>query len=211
MLFATCVIGVVVIVCSELSRRKGVINNETARKVIHVAHALLIGVWVFKANYWLVVGAEIVSLGIVYLDRIFGIFAGLRRVERVSYGEFFFPFAVIVMALLHVPEWIFLAAILHFGLADAAASLVGQKAKRGRYKVWGQYKSVQGSVAFWLTSIAIIYWLIMLSPAGFSSATLLPAIIIIPLCVLFAENISPYGSDNFAVPIVAATALLLFK
>lgn len=197
-----------VIYGSELLRRRGAIGNETTRKIFHIAHALVIATWGLTINYQVIIIAEFIVFGIVFLARVLGLFNSVRAVKRLSWGEFFFPLAVIVLALAEPSKWIFVAAILHFGLADAAAALVGQRAKKYRYKVFNQQKSVNGTVAFGLVSLAITAFIIAFTPVGIDQQVLMPIALLVSFVATLAENISPYGSDNFTVPVVVTFLLV---
>lgn len=201
LLVLTAAIGVLAILLADMLRHRHVIGNELARKSIHITHALIIGSWPFFTNYKIVIAAEVFSFGMVLLARVFKLFGPLREVKRLSWGEFFFPLAVIIMALLEPSQWLFLAAVLHFGLADGFAAIIGHQLKIGQYSVMGHKKSVAGTSVFWLVSFAITSWFIY----GHTSleTSLFPMALIIPTLTTLAENISPWGSDNFTVPLVA--------
>ncbi len=200
-LILTASLGWAVIVLAHNLGRKKVISNETARKSVHIAHALVIGSWPFFANYKAVVIGEVLSLVLVLLARRLGLFKHFREVERLSWGEFFFPLAVIVMAFFEPSEWLFLAAVLHFGLADALAAIIGSQLKSKSYIVFGHKKSVAGTTAFWLTAFAICSWYIYSHAAP--GTMLLPFALVIPSVTTLAENTSPWGSDNMTVPLLA--------
>jgi phytol kinase len=203
-------LGALVIIAAEKLRTKKVINNEIARKVVHTGHAILISTWPFFTTYFAVIIIELVSIAIALLARFFKFFEPLRTVGRSSWGELFFPSAAILLAILAPNKWIFVAAVLHFGLGDALAALVGQHFNTKRYIIFGHQKSLAGTLAFYLTSFILTFWVVVLSPAGFSKSAVWPALLITPLVATLAENFSPYGSDNFTVPILASLILIHF-
>lgn len=208
LLILSALLGAVAVLFAELLRTRGVIGNETTRKVFHISHALVVICWVFLTSYHVIILIEAVCLGVVLLARIFKLFQPLRAVRRLSWGEFFFPLAVIVLAAFSPPRWVFLSAVLHFGLADSAAALMGQYAKGGHYKVFGHTKTLLGSFAFWFVSAAIT--LLIFSFSGSYDATpVLPAVLLLPLLITLTENLSPFGSDNFTVPIVSGVLFWL--
>ncbi len=204
----TAAIGVLAILLADALRHRHVIGNELARKSIHITHALIIGSWPFFTNYKIVIAAEVFSFGMVLLARVFKLFGPLREVKRLSWGEFFFPLAVIIMALLEPSQWLFLAAVLHFGLADGLAAIIGSRVKKGHYIIFGHRKSVVGTMVFWLVSLAIVSWFLY-GQSGLDPQ-FWPVVITISTITAIIENISPWGSDNFTVPLAAYGLLALF-
>ncbi len=205
-LLISSILGAIVVVTAEGLRIKKFISNETSRKVIHIAHGLVVAAWVFITSYTFIIAAELLFLLVVSVARYFKIMQPLRNVKRRSWGEFFFPIAVIIMALFSPPQLVFAAAMLHLGLADALATLVGRRFKTGIYYVLGHRKSIAGTAVFMATSLLIILWFIRFSPAGHSILYPL-AVMLIPIAAALVENISPYGSDNLTIPLVVLVAL----
>lgn len=200
-LILTVSLGWAVIILAHILGRNKTISAESARKSVHIAHALVIGSWPFFANYKAVIIGEIVSLFLVLAARKLGLFKHFREVERLSWGEFFFPVAVIIMAVFEPSEWLFLAAVLHFGLADALAAIIGNRAKSQTYVIFGHKKSLVGTAVFWLTSFIICSWYIFGHTAP--ETMLLPLALVVPTVTAAAENLSPWGSDNMTVPLLA--------
>lgn len=207
LLLLTSAFGVLTILLADSFRRRHLIGNELARKSVHITHALIIGSWPFFTNYKVIIAAEVFSFGMVFLARVFDLFGPLREVKRLSWGEFFFPLAVIVLALLEPSKWLFLAAVLHFGLADGFAAIVGNRVSKGHYKIFGHHKSIIGTTVFWLVSFGIVIWFMYVQSN--LAPDLWPVAFIIPTVAALIENISPWGSDNFTVPIAAYCMLVL--
>jgi phytol kinase len=108
-------------------------------------------------------------------------------------------------ALLTDSEWIFIAAILYLGLADSLAALVGAKWGKHRYKILSNTKSLEGSLAFMLISIWITAWVVLVAPAGLENVW--PIILWLPILATITEGLSPFGSDNFFVPVLVTVVL----
>jgi phytol kinase len=112
---------------------------------------------------------------------------------------------VVLIALLEPNKWIFLAAMLHLALADAMAALIGKRyGKSTKYKVFGQSKSLIGSLTFYIISLAITTIVVNFTPLGQAS---LPVLLLLPPLVTLAENVSFFGSDNFVIPAVVVLFL----
>ena len=199
----TCAVGVVSILLARYLRLKKIISSEVARKSVHITHAFIIASWPFFTNYKVVIAGEVMSFVLVAVARAFKLFGPFREVERLSWGEFFFPLAVICMAIIEPDKWVFVAAVMHFGLADAFAAIIGDRIKRGHYIVFdhNHKKSLVGTAVFWIISCGITTWFI--SNHAVPGTALWPMIVVVPTLTALTENISPWGSDNFTVPLLA--------
>jgi phytol kinase len=202
-------VGGSLVLTSEALRLRKLINRETSRKIIHITHSLVIVYWSFIATNSFIIAAEILFLIVVLLARKFSIMQPLRSVNRNSWGEIFFPFGVIGSLLLAPSNPVFLAAMLHLGLADALAALVGSRVKKGEYLIFSQRKTVAGTGTFFVVSLLIMFWLVRLSSTGYVHPSLLFLLLFIPFIATFVENYSPYGSDNVSLPILVVCLLNL--
>ena len=92
-------------------------------------------------------------------------------------------------------------AVMHLALADAFAALVGLRlGKNNRYKVFGQTKSVAGTTAFFITSVALVGLTFILAPA-YVTTTTITVLILLPITTTIIENIGVYGVDNLLIPL----------
>ncbi|HMS50326.1 MAG TPA: hypothetical protein PKA02_02720 [Candidatus Saccharibacteria bacterium] len=190
----------------EYLYRKKRINAELSRKMIHVAHGLIIVALSFHINYSAIILLEMATLVLVILARRYRWFGNqYYMVERQSWGELFFPAGIIFIAFLEPTHWLFVVSILHLALADSAAALVGIKyGRRTSYNVFGQKKSVAGSAAFFAVSVLIMLVALPTLPVGMDIAA---SFFLVPLVATIAENVGVYGVDNFLIPL--AVMLLL--
>lgn len=183
------------------------ISNETARKIIHITHGVYVATWPFFVSWRSVIYLEIAFLVMVAFARIFKVFGSQRAVARLSWGEFFYPLGVILLVVTNQPRWVFVLAVLHLALADAFAALVGIRYGKGnRYKVFGQTKSVAGTIAFFVTSVILVSLTFILVPTHINDTTA-NVLILLPITTTFIENIGVYGVDNLLIPLAV---VLLF-
>ena len=203
----SCVLGGLAVFCGELLRKRGHICNETSRKVTHMAHGLVVASWCFGVGYEWIIAAEVVFLVVVVLARKLGLFKAMRQIKRSSWGDILFPLAVIAVALMNPPHILFAATLVILGLADGLAALVGQNVKSYKYKVFGHDKSVSGTAAFWFVTFIVTYIVLIRSGDHLTDVSTIFLLLTIPSILSFTENVSPYGTDNFTVPLM--TVLLL--
>jgi phytol kinase len=100
---------------------------------------------------------------------------------------------------------------------DALAALVGRRFGRRHYRLWGDQRSLEGSAAMFAASGATMFLALALLPGSalcpaatplHPGRTLLAALLGAGAATL-AEAISPHGTDNLSVPLVAAGVALL--
>ena len=208
LLYISGFLGLSLVLLAYLLRAKKRIDNETARKLVHFAHALVVAGWPAFIGYWFVIVGEIIFLGVVVVDREYKLFHQLKEINRKSWGEFFFPLGVIGLALIAPPTWVFVISLLLLGLADGAAAIIGQHIQSLSYNVFGYKKSLAGSLAFFGVALTIILAVLTAVPTGIDAHHFLLAVLIVPLITTIVENISPYGSDNLTVPLAVYISLL---
>lgn len=201
------ILGGLVILAGELLRHRKMISGEASRRLMHISHALVVGSWPFFLSYRLIIGAELLFIAVVLVARHFRLLSHIRAVRHLSWGELFFPSAVIILALIDTPRAIFLAGMLHLGLADSMAALVGRRFPIGSYKVLDHRKTVSGSLAFAVVSASITWLMFRYSSITITPEALALGLVVIPLTTTLAENVSPYGSDNLSVPLLVSGIL----
>ncbi|HSX43851.1 MAG TPA: hypothetical protein VLE69_00935 [Candidatus Saccharimonadales bacterium] len=205
---ASILFAFVVLIFSEglLKYSKRNPSPEVSRKLVHMSHGIAAAIWPFFVAYRVIIAIEILFLALAAMARKFRIFKGISQVDRISGGEIFFPLGIISCALLYPSKWIFAAAMLELAFADAAAALIGKKYGKHKFKVFGNQKSLEGSLAFVVVSVVIMTWVVIFAPAGFES--MWPIIILLPLLTAATEAVAPYGLDNLLIPLVVVAVLM---
>lgn len=191
-------------------------DNEQLRKLVHMLHGVGLAAIAFVAPLEFIVGLEVVFLlsmivarylaehftkipWIKYMNRMYS-------VGRLSFGEFFYPLSVIAITFIVQSKWEFAAAILILAIADSVAAVLGKKYGSGNsYLVFGQKKSVAGSIAFFVATLCIIAAFALLQGEAVHAS--LGLMILSALLITAAENLGVYGSDNLLIPIVAVVLL----
>ncbi len=203
---ALIVVGLLVLSLSELIRKRVGVRNEYSRKTYHIVHAILISMAPFLVSYKIIIGLELLLFVEMLIIRKFKLLPWLYDVGRISWGDFFTVAGVVSVSLLKPDPWVFLAAMLHLGFADTLAALVGKRyGQSTSYKIFGQTKSLAGSLAFYVVSLFITLVALQFTPLQHHSLSI---VLLLPPLVTLAENLSPFGSDNFIIPIVV---VLIFQ
>lgn len=205
-LFALSVIGLIVF-AAEIMWHIRLLRREAGRKFIHILSAIWVAFWPFFLSFQTITLLSIVLLVGVVVTRKLKVGRSIHSIERLTSGDILFPVGIVLASLLTTNKWLFCASLLHIGLADGLAGLIGRHYNLGKYKILGNTKSVLGTATFAVVSIAILVWLFKYSEANLPLIALPFALILVPPITAFAENISPRGSDNISVPLL--TSLLL--
>lgn len=188
-------------------------DPELIRKLMHLGMGVFtLGIPYLLSENWaafLLCGAMLtilIAIRTIGLLRL-GFGSVLGCVSRISYGEIYF--AVAIMALFYLARnsiLLYSIPILIMTFADAAAALLGQRLGKHRYQGLECEKSLEGSLAFFLTAIFLTFFpLILLAALPVTTALLIAATLASILTLI--EALSWRGLDNLLVP-VAGYALL---
>lgn len=188
-----CVIFLLLLGTIEGVVRRFGISTDYSRRLAHIVASLFgILIWSqFSPLVFLVCTSILV--GIIALSYAKRILRSVHNVRRKTYGEVFLPLGILVTYLIAYqrPE-VFIPAILITCFADVAGGIISDIRNQGR-------PSKLGSLGF----IIVTYIILVVCGQGYAAAAL------IAFVIMATERISPYGSDNFTVPIAAAVLLLL--
>jgi phytol kinase len=195
----------VIVVIAELLWRTNILRSEYSRKLIHILVGSFAASWGFFLRDNQILLLAIAMFMVVLISRVFKIFSSIHMVNRKTWGELFFPLGIALSALLTDSPWIFLAAVLHVSLADGLAALIGRKyVKKYGYTVFGQQKTIVGSLTFLNISLAIILAVMVLAP---DLSIHIAVVFALPLVATIAEVLGVFGSDDVLIPLAVVAAL----
>lgn len=179
--------------------------SESSRKLVHMIMGLacLSFPWLFNSPTPVIVLSIVISILLsgLKLSQQSKLYPVLFSVGRRSIGEVCFPLGVSLTFVLcngEVAHYIAPVAIL--ALADSLSALIGMKFGSKFYKVVNGSKTLEGSLAFFVTAaLTAFVTLSLLSTAS------LPHIIMVALIAAVAatafEGMSWGGLDNLFVPV----------
>jgi phytol kinase len=183
------------------------VGPETTRRLVHVAAgavALVMPLFFDAATPVLILAA--VFLTFLTLTRLAGWLGSIHGIARLSGGAFLYPVAVAAtFVVAHGDAARYAIAILALAVSDAASGLVGTRVGRRTYRVWGQAKSVEGSLmAFIVTAVMAVAVLVA---TGHAPVDAILAGAMTGLVVALVEGALPWGLDNGGIPLAAIAAL----
>jgi dolichol kinase len=182
---------------------------EIKRKIVHLATLIIPAGYALTSEETVILFLVPFFLALLSVDFLRHLHSGmaslfekyffrrvLREEEKATFmGSTYFIFSTILTILLF-PKSIAIASLLILILSDTAAALVGKWI--GRIKIFG--KTLEGSMAFLLTSVLIIWAYPNLNRFSGSFAALGATLIeVLPIKV----------SDNLTIPLVAG-AIMFF-
>ncbi len=195
-----------ILALSEWLWHKKKLRGESARKFVHLTVGTYVAFWPYFISFKAIQLISLAFLVVVLLSQRYNIFKAIHGVGRSTWGEAMFAIGVGLAATLTTSKGIFTAAILHLSVADGLAAIVGGRfGKDNTYHIGKSSKSVAGTLAFWIASLAIVALTLTLDPH--LSTVAIPLLIWLPLAATLTENISMWGIDNVLVPLLIIAAL----
>lgn len=196
----------ILLLITERLWRKSNIHNEVTRKIIHISIAVFVSFWPYYLSFHWIEVISILFLIVIFASRQLGIFGSIHSVKRKTFGELLFPIGIGLSALLAPSKTIFTIAMLNVGLADGFAAIAGTFFSKTRgMKIFGDYKTLVGSIAFWFTSLIIIFIFKVFQVSG---ANLTWSIVfLLPISTAAIEYLSPFGTDDITIPMLIVIVL----
>jgi phytol kinase len=190
------------------------LHPELMRKLVHLGMGLvaLSLPWLFESAWSVVALTSVFVLLLIGLRVLptlrIHLGSPIHGVDRKSFGDIYFALGVGGLFLFSSGDpLLFCIPILILTLADAAAGVTGLYYGRLRYVVVTGEKSIEGSIAFFLTSFLSAHTALLLFTEVGRAETLLSALSL-GLVLTFVEAVADNGLDNLLIPLVA---LLLLK
>jgi phytol kinase len=193
---------IAVFVAAEVAWRVFKVPTELTRKLVHAGGgtAVLL-VPHLLSSLWVALGLAFAFAGILVVARRIEALPSVHAIERRSVGAFLFPISVCLCVLSSRGAFVhFEVPLLALAFGDAAAAIVGRSFGTIRYRVWGARRSVEGSLAFVLTTAVIAAGFFAL--AGMPIAVALTLALLVGLVLGVVEAVSVHGWDNLTIPAV---------
>lgn len=184
-------------------------THEVVRKVIHLSSSLI------PVSYWFLLDRDLslqlvilLALGFLLAEylrlssstiknifiKVFGPALRAHEKHKLTGATYVFTGAVVTIFLF--PKEIAVPALLILSISDTLAALVGIPFGRHKFLL----KSLEGSLAFFVSTMAI---LMLFSPASLLMNLLISALVTV------AEAYPMNLDDNFLIPILSGTLLML--
>ncbi len=205
-----------IVAAAEAWRRWGRPDPESTRKLVHIAGGLVALCLPFVVRSHWIVGAMALGMAVLFLaGKWTGQLQSLHGVSRRSSGTEYYPLVIYLLFYFTQGAPVkYIISVLVLTTADSLAALIGSRYGRLRYEVDNNFKSVEGSLVFFLATflavlVPLLAWPMLIGPLE-ASPTLV-ACVFTALLVAFPttgiEAIAQHGRDNLWVPL--GTLLIL--
>lgn len=219
---AMIIVYLIPIAAVVLTARKLIkIPDELFRKILHF---ILLGAYIplitaFK-TWWLAAAFAVIFTVILYplltLAEKLPAFASFINQRKSGEIRNSMVLALSMMAISTTVCWgifgdryLVLACVYAWGVGDAFAALIGKQF--GRHKVKFKFadhkKSVEGSMAFWITS-AVAVWIVLMVRGGIGEAGCFITAMAGAAVAMFVELCTKDGYDTFTCPAAAMVVIL---
>lgn len=195
---------------SAMMVNKGKICGESARKMVHVGMGMicLTFPWLFKESFpvFVLAGIAVVSILLIRMTKLrSSLGASLFSVKRLSVGELIFPIAVAwLFALNHTNDKqsavFYTIPLLLLTLADTVGAIAGTRFGKRIYLTASVKKSVEGSLAFFVTAYLCTFIPLLLF-TNYEMYHISFIALTVALFITAVEGISGIGMDNLLIPI----------
>lgn len=187
-------------------------SSEVTRKTVHIGGGCtsMAFPWLFST----IAEPIILALGLALLlviTRILGYLRCVHDIGRPTHGAILFPLAVVLTCAYGAHFDSPIAATASLGvlsISDAVAALVGKAYGKHTYAIHEGQKSLEGSLAFFVTCIFVIGTALEMSPVASGAAAWLIAVYA-SLLLTVIEMMAWRGWDNLLLPL--ATVYLLHQ
>lgn len=203
-LVLTIIAVLLVLLVAEYLARHTAMHAELTRKFVHMFVGSFVAFWPLFLSWRQIELLSLAMLTVVLISIKFTIFKAIHTSPSRILGEVGFAMVIGLLALLSGSKWIFMAAMLNLSIGDALAAIIGVlKGEGNQYKVFGKTKSIAGTAAFFVVSVAIMMLYVRLSPGTANFTTLF----IVPVLATITENVAVHGTDNVIMPVLIALIL----
>lgn len=187
------------------------IRPELTRKLVHVATGIISLTFPFVFSdlrtVFFLCGGFVFFLGFAENLNLLGSVTGIKR---KSYGSILFPVSVIMCFTVYFYTENLLYYVLPISLltiCDPLAAICGQSFRSKKFSIYGNEKSVAGTLAYLLSSLligAVVFYFLNISIG-------LGALLFLCSVTCISEMVSNYGTDNLFIPLSAIIMLFILN
>ena len=178
-------------------------DGELSRKIVHIGTAATIPMaWAFGLSKILIVSCGLLITAFTLFNRRWRLLNSIEDIGRKSFGTTAYGLSITLLVALLWPERAdaVTAGILVMGIGDGCAGLIGRHVYSPRWTLFGQTKSLAGTLTMAIASMLCLIGLSLSTSTEIS----IPTMLIISSSAVVLEQISVAGVDNLSVPIGVA-------
>ncbi|RQW08552.1 MAG: DUF92 domain-containing protein [Calditrichaeota bacterium] len=205
----------ILILLSEIIRKKLKWRQEVTRKIVHISVGLLLLLTP------LLLETSLPLLSIALFFTVFN-YVALKKnllpgihIDRHNLGTVYYAFSFFLLILLFWENYkiVIIASMMVMAVGDASAAIIGQNIKSPhRYQLIQDTKSLEGSLVMFLVSALAIFMTFILYPPNLATSNhtifyLFMFSVAAAIIATAAESLGHRGNDNLSVPVITAVVL----
>jgi phytol kinase len=199
-----------IVVATALAvRRRWPDQREWSRKVVHIGTGpVVLLAWALGISRWVALPAAIAVTVATAINHRFRLLPAVEDVGRHSYGTIAYGASIALLLALFWPSQplAVAAGVLVMAIGDGLAGLLGPQLSSPHWRLFGQGKSLAGTLAMALGALAVLTLLQYTALGQGLGAPNLPNLMLIAAVATALEQLSAFGIDNLSVPL--STGLL---
>ncbi len=204
---AVVVLWLAVVVVTALAvRHRWPQQREWSRKVVHIGTGpVVLLAWGLEIARWVALPAAIAVTAATAINHRFRLLPAVEDVGRHSYGTIAYGASIALLLALFWPSQplAVAAGVLVMAIGDGLAGLIGPQLNSPRWRLFGQGKSLAGTLAMALGALAVLTLLHSTALIQGLGAPSLPNLMLIAAIATALEQLSAFGIDNLSVPLSA--------
>ena len=194
---------------TDFLRNRFNLESNNSRKIVHVASCITVCTFPYTLSNIEIYLICFIFVIITSFTKYRGIFKSIHSVDRITFGAEAYPVGVLIATYCFLPldKDAFIYGMLVGGFSDSMASVIGKYYKYKEIIIFGQKKSLGGSLSFFITTVIISYLFIFVLGVDLSVISIL----IIAFILTIAELVQTFGVDNVTIPVIGGMTLNYFK
>ena len=200
---------ILLFVVTDFIKHRFLLDSNNSRKIVHIASCVTVCTFPYTLSNSEIYLICFIFVIITSFTKYRNIFKSIHSVDRTTFGAEAYPIGVLIATYCFLPldKTAFIYGMLVGGFSDSIASVIGKYYKYKEIIVFGQKKSLGGSLSFFTTTVIISYLFIFILGIELS----IISILIIAFILTMAELVQTFGIDNVTIPILSGLALNYFK
>lgn len=200
---------ILLFVVTDFIKHRFLLDSNNSRKIVHIASCVTVCTFPYTLSNSEVYLICFIFIIITSFTKYRNIFKSIHSVDRTTFGAEAYPIGVLIATYCFLPldKTAFIYGMLVGGFSDSIASVIGKYYKYKEIIVFGQKKSLGGSLSFFMTTVIISYLFIFILGIELS----IISILIIAFILTMAELVQTFGIDNVTIPILSGLTLNYFK
>jgi phytol kinase len=181
-------------------------QGEWSRKLVHIGTGAVVPIaWACGTHRLIAIPAAATITLLAALNHRFRLLPAIEDVGRPSYGTVAYGASITLLLLLFWPQQpaAVAAGVLVMAVGDGLAGLLGPLVASPSWQVWGQRKSLVGTAAMAVGSLAMLLLVSRLAQASGLAQPSLAALLAITAASVILEQAAVMGLDNLTVPLAA--------